>query len=144
MVTDYNDNDNDLDNTQIIRREPIPEANNTVYWDPDAKLPDKSDAKYCVILTPYTQQGFEDLLEELGVEVEDVVSSSFAEPENDYVYPWSYGNTTEYIHVGEYYEVRQKRERVNIYLTTDGDTVAFTDKQIEETPEKPEDAGAVR
>ena len=144
LTTEYSSKSNDLDNKQVIKRVPIQEANNTVYWDPDCRLMDKSDAKYCTILTPYTQDGFEALLEDLGIDKAEVTGSSFAQPEESYVYPWSYGNSTEYIHVGEYYEVREKKESGHIYMLSNGDTVFYTKKQIEEMDEPPENTGSVK
>ena len=57
------------DNNQVISRRPIIEANNTVYWDPNAKLLDKSDAWYVSILTAYSEDGYKRLVKELTGEV---------------------------------------------------------------------------
>ena len=53
---------------QVIDRWPIYEANNCVYWDPGARLMDKSDADYCCVLTPYTEDGYKNLVKELRSE----------------------------------------------------------------------------
>lgn len=77
------------DERQVLRRYPIFEANNTVMWDPNAKLIDKSDAKYVSHLAPYSDDGYLDLVEELtGERPSEVDRSNFAFPEHSYVFPW--------------------------------------------------------
>lgn len=85
LCTEYKNNLEDDDRQKIIR-EPIYEANNRVFWDPDARLIDKSDAKFVAVLYPYTHDGYEKLCEELGCEY--TPPSSFAEPEHSYSFPW--------------------------------------------------------
>ena len=69
---------------QVIRRYPIPEANNTVFWDPNAKLTDKSDADYVSLIHQYSEDAFEKLAEDFDKEP---VLSSFGSPEHSYVSP---------------------------------------------------------
>ena len=77
------------DNKQVIKRYPINEANNNVFWDPNAKLADKSDADFVSCLIPYSTDGYKSLLEEYGEDSDGLdVPSSFAFPEHSYVFPW--------------------------------------------------------
>lgn len=88
---------------QVIRRKPLYEANNKVMWDPDAKLLDKSDANYVVILEPFSHEGYEALVEELtGEDDVEFVPSNFANPEISYSFPWI-GGDQEVIYVGKIY-----------------------------------------
>jgi hypothetical protein len=146
LITEYASESNNLDNTQVIKRVPIHEANNVVYWDPDSQFMDKSDAKFCTILTPYTKDGFEEMLDDLGISEDRrkaIETSSFAEPEESYVYPWSYGNSVTFMHVGEHYEIKESKEKIKIYLLPDGELTHYTEEQLEKMDQPPEDTGAI-
>jgi hypothetical protein len=73
---------------QVIRRRPIPEANNVVFWDPNAKEQDKSDADHVSVLFSYSEDGYKALHEELTGEKTDLTSRSFAHPDSSFVFPW--------------------------------------------------------
>lgn len=100
-------NDIEGDERQKPCRKPIYEANNTVFFDPNAKLIDKSDAKYCSVLTAYTEDGYKELKEDLGVDEYEDSCSSFAEPEVSYVFPWTSQNNL--IYVSEFYQRTRKK-----------------------------------
>lgn len=111
IITEYENTEmNDLTH-QVIKRVPIHEANNVVYFDTQAKRKDKSDAKWGCILTWYTDEGYADLIEEYGLDPEERKGSSFSTPSVSYVYPWTH---SERHYVGEYYEVEEKKKRVVI------------------------------
>jgi len=100
------------DHRQKVVRYPIYEANNTVFWDPNAKLMDKSDAKFCSVLTSYTPDAYLDLVEELtGERPDQVRANSFAEPETSYTFPWVYGEG-EQIYVVEFYHTEIKKVKI--------------------------------
>jgi len=81
------------DETQKICRQPIYEANNNVFWDPNAKLLDKSDASYVSILTAYSHEGYEEMYEEItGRKCENM--SNFATPQESYTFPWVGGKNS--------------------------------------------------
>ena len=96
----------DESRNQVIRRKPIYEANNNVFWDPDAKLLDKSDANYVCILEAFTHEGYEELVYKLTGRDEEFDPSSFAFPEESYTFPWI-GGDQQVVYVGKFY-VRQK------------------------------------
>jgi hypothetical protein len=114
LFSSYKTNRNG-DNKQVINRRPLFEANNQVFWDPNAKLCDKSDAEYVSCLVGYSENGYKQLVKELGGdEVSDVVSS-FAFPEHSYVFPWLTGNTDFYI-TRFYHRIKRK---VKCYIFAD-------------------------
>lgn len=87
--------------SQVIRRSPIHEANNVVYWDPNSKLMDKSDATYVCVLVSYTKEAYKVLSEELqGDKV--VAPVSFRAPQISYSFPWIQGDS-EHVWVASYY-----------------------------------------
>jgi hypothetical protein len=110
LFTEYVDSDDDMDNRQVIRREPIHEANNVVFFDPNAKRMDKSDAKYVTIISQLSKEGFEQLAEEYGFEPD--MAASFSQPSQSYVYPWN--NIAKQYTIGEYYERVKKTEKIVI------------------------------
>lgn len=58
---DDEDGQDDADEArpQRIRFEPIYDADQSVFWDPNAKLQDKSDARFCFVITPMTCAEYE-------------------------------------------------------------------------------------
>lgn len=119
------------DETQVIKREYIPEANNTVFWDPNARKLDKSDANSVHILKAYSRYGYKKLVEELtGEEDVEIVPSNFAQPETSYVFPWLEGDSKIYVCT------TYKRKRVDdVVLTmTDpfGETMRLRKSDLED------------
>ncbi len=119
------------DETQVIKREYIPEANNTVFWDPNARKLDKSDANSVHILKAYSQYGYKKLVEELtGEEDVEIIPSNFAQPETSYVFPWVEGDSKIYVCT------TYKRKRVDdVVLTmTDpfGETMRLRKSDLED------------
>jgi len=112
LKTEYRSNQED-DDRQRICRVPIYEANNRVFWDPNAKLMDKSDARYVAVLEPFTSDGYEQLCEDLGVECEH--PSSFSEPEQSYVFPWL-GSSDE---INVVYFYHRELKKVKYYTFSD-------------------------
>jgi hypothetical protein len=97
---------------QIICRKPIYEANNTVFWDPNSKLIDKSDAKYCSHLVAYTDDGYKNLVKELtGEEIDTIDPESFKNPEQSYTFPWITGNN-HVIYVVNFYHIEEIKDKI--------------------------------
>ena len=96
LFTDYESGITGQSDNQVIRRAPIHEACNTVFWDPNAKLMDKSDARYVSVLRPYSEDGYRELVAELtGEDEDDVQISNFSTPESSRVFPW-FGEADKY------------------------------------------------
>ena len=99
---------------QVIRREPIHEYNNVVFWDPQSKLMDKSDAKWVIRLTRYSREGYMDLYEELTGESHADKGNAkptpvnFKFPQYSFAFPWMAGNYEWFFIVTTYY--REKIE----------------------------------
>jgi hypothetical protein len=97
---------------QVIRRKPVYEANNTVFWDPNAKLLDKSDADYVSILTAYSEDGYKKLVNELtGEELEHVNANSFKQPEQSYTFPWI-GGESKKIYVTKFFHRKKVKRKI--------------------------------
>jgi len=128
LFTEYVDTDDDLDNRQVIRREPIHEANNVVFFDPAAKRMDKSDARYVTIIVQLAKEAFEELAEEYGFDPD--MSSGFSNPSQSYVYPWNY--VGKQYTIGEHYERVKKTEKIVIMEHPSLGAKAFKRKEIKD------------
>ena len=128
LVNEYKSN-NIGEQEQIIVRNPIYEACNTVFWDPNAKRLDKSDADYVSILTPYSPDAYRQLVEELTGEDPGILTGNdFSSPNQSYVYPWW---SSEVIYVTRFYH--RKKVKVKSYTFKDlfGNEVVYSDEQVE-------------
>lgn len=111
LYTDYESN-RAGHSQQVIKRRPVYEANNNCFWDPNAKLLDKSDSGYCSILWAYSEDGYYDLVEELtGDRPPAGALSSFSEPEESYTFPWLGGENRQ-VYVVEFYYKEVVKDRV--------------------------------
>ena len=131
LRNEYQSNRNG-DVKQVIRRHPIYEANNCVYFDPNAKLLDKSDAEYVSVLTSYTEDAYLDLVEELtGERPEKVEADSFKDPEQSYVFPWALGSDRK-VWVTEFYH--RKKVSIELYtlLNPLGEEVVVDENELQE------------
>ncbi len=120
------------DRRQIIRRRPMYESVNTVFWDPNARMLDKSDADYVSCLRAFSSDGYKKLVKDLtGEELHGNYMGSFRAPEQSYVFPWL-GGQGEKIYVTEFYH-RVKAEEM-IYTMADpfGQTLELREFEIEE------------
>jgi len=131
LYTDYKSN-RAGDEHQVIRRRPIHEANNTVFFDPDDKSMDKSEGKYAAILTPYTREGYRKLVEELtGKDPGEFDGSSFKQPEHSYVFPWLEASN-EAIYVVTFYYREQVKDVVYTAIDPMGQPIKLLGSEIEE------------
>jgi len=140
MYTEYETTKAGLDR-QVIKRLPIREANNTVFYDPNSYLLDRSDAHYVSVLSAYSEDGYDELVEELtGEEKDDAKGEdakkfnpvSFGEPEQSYVFPWTSGGTDKKIYVTEfYYKEKIKDKLVTLTNPLGEDTTIYESQLVE-------------
>jgi hypothetical protein len=114
LTHDYDyraETDLDDDTPQRILFEPISDADNSVFFDPDSRKLDKSDAKWCVVLNPISWDTY--TTEYLGDEVElSERPSSFKMVRSLKQFDWF---TNDSVYIGEYYEVEQKVEKYSVW-----------------------------
>ena len=83
---------------QVVKRKPIHESAATLFWDPNAKMLDKSDAGWCSLIVPYSYEGYKEEVKRLtGKEIDEISVSSFATPDTSYTFPWIIQNELVYI-----------------------------------------------
>lgn len=116
--------DKDSDEQRVNPGLIIVDADQCVFFDPDSKLYDKSDAKYAFVLTGTSPEAF---AEEYG---EDKHSSwPDGVERQDYAYDWFRPDT---IIVAEYYRVEETTERVLIFtLEATGEEQRHWQKEID-------------
>lgn len=120
LRTCYEDEEDDENEKQRIRFEPIFDADNCVFFDLNAKKQDKSDARYCYVLTGYTREAY---IEEFGDD-----PSSWPKDITQRYFDWY---TPDLIFVAEYYKVVMQKETVHVYQGLDGQEVRHTDAEFE-------------
>lgn len=123
----YEDEENDEDDRQRIRIEPIYDADSTVFFDLDAKRQDKADAKTCFVLSGMTYDSY--------IETWNDDPASWPHLINQSRFDWT---TPDIVYIAEYYRVEEVGETVRIFETLDGSEERYTvrdfkeDEQLEE------------
>ena len=128
LRTVYEDEENDEDDRQRIRFEPIFDADSSVFFDLNAKRQDKSDAKYCFVVTSMTQQAYKDTWGDDPASWPKII--------HQYEFDWC---TPDVVYVAEYFKVEEKTETIRIFQTITGEEERYTqedfakDEMLEET-----------
>jgi hypothetical protein len=128
LRTVYEDEENDEDDRQRIRIEPIFDADSSVFFDLGAKRQDKSDAKYCFLVTSMTRQAYKDTWGDDPTDWPKII--------HQYEFDWC---TPDVVFVAEYFKVEEKTETIRIFQAIDGTEERYTqfdfanDETLEET-----------
>lgn len=126
---------------QVIKRRPIYEANNCVLFDPNAKLLDKSDAEYAVVLASYTPDGYRRLVEDLtGEDPGEVSASDFSTPQESYSFPWLSGKG-EHIYIANFYHRKKVKDKILTLENPYGQTLKVREKSLVDVMDELIDAG---
>ena len=140
LYTEYESNRIGNEN-QVIRRRPLYEANNNVFWDPNAKLLDKSDANYVSILTAYSHDGYKELVKELtGEEITSDIMDSFKNPEESYSFPWAAGQN-KHIYVSTFYHREKVKDKIHTVIDLFGQPMLVRDSDMTEVMDELIDTG---
>ena len=128
LRTVYEDEEDPEDDRQRIRIEPIFDADSSVFFDLGAKRQDKSDAKFCFVVTSMTRQAYEDTYGDDPASWPKII--------HQYEFDWA---TPDVVYVAEYYKVEEKTETIRIFAAIDGTEERYTqadfanDETLEET-----------
>ncbi len=122
--TCYEDEEDDENEHQRIRIEPIFDADSSVFFDLGAKRQDKADAKHCFVLYSMTRSAYE-------AEWDDD-PASWPKEIHQYEFDWQ---TPDVVFVAEYYVVEEVRETVYIWQAIDGTEERYTDSDFENDDE---------
>lgn len=128
LRTAYEDEEDDENEKQRIRIEPIYDADSSVFFDLDAKRQDKADAKFAFVITSMTRDAYQ-------AEWNDD-PSSWPKEIHQYEFDWL---TPDVVFVAEYYRLEEVKETVRIFETIDGEEERYSqadfdaDENLEET-----------
>jgi len=128
LRTAYEDEEDDENEKQRIRIEPIYDADSSVFFDLDAKRQDKADAKFAFVITSMTRDAYE-------AEWNDD-PSNWPKQIHQYEFDWL---TPDVVFVAEYYRIEEVKETVRIFETIDGEEDRYSqadfeaDESLEET-----------
>jgi Phage P22-like portal protein len=106
---------------QRIRIEPIFDADTSVYFDLDAKRQDKSDARYCFVISSMTP-------EEYKAQFEDNPSSWPKQIYETY-FDWC---SPDVVYIAEYYRVEERTETLRVFRLLDGSEQTYTRADFDE------------
>lgn len=120
VAEDEGDPDNDR---QVIRIEPIFDADICVYFDLNARLQDKSDAKSCYVLTAMDSEAFKQEYDE--------DPNSWPKPEDDYDYTFNWCNA-DLVYVAEFYQVEEKSQTIVIFEDDTGEEKRHGESDLDE------------
>lgn len=159
LYTRYASNRAGIDH-QVICRRPVYEANNNLFWDPNAKRLDKSDANHVSWLQAYSPDGYKDLCRELCDDDDDDDDdekesrasrkkrereesrrpSSFAEPEQSYVFPWM-GSGNDLVYIVTFYHRRKIKDKVITFNDPMGIPLTLRESDLSEVMDELIDDG---
>lgn len=128
LRTVYEDEEDPEDERQRIRIEPIFDADSSVFFDLGAKRQDKSDAKFCFVVTSMTRQAYKETWGDDPTDWPKII--------HQYEFDWC---TPDVVYVAEYYKVEEKTETIRIFQTITGEEERYTktdfdnDETLEET-----------
>lgn len=128
LRTVYEDEEDSENERQRIRIEPIFDADSSVFFDLGAKRQDKSDAKFCFVVTSMTRQAYKDTWGDDPTDWPKII--------HQYEFDWC---TPDVVYVAEYYKVEEKTETIRIFQTITGEEERYTktdfdnDETLEET-----------
>jgi hypothetical protein len=117
----YEDEYDDDNDWQRIGFEPITDADTCVFFDPNAKRQDKSDAQYCFVLTGMSKAAYEN---EFGE-----AYGGFDKTITDIEFDWC---TADLIYVAEYYRIEETTEQVHRYRTVSGNFETYPESKLTE------------
>lgn len=130
LTNEYEDEYDEDNDYQRIRFKPIFDADNCVFFDLDAKRRDKSDAKYCYVLSGMTKDAYTEEWGETNFSTwpHNVFSNYF-----DWV-------TVDLVYIAEYYVVEEISKTVYTFTSLDGQTRKIDEDEFEEDePEEGEE-----
>ena len=117
----YENEEDDEDERQRIRIEPIFDADSSVFFDLNAKRQDKADARECWVLTAMTRDAYKD---EWGDD-----PASWPKQIHQRMFDWL---TPDVVYVAEYYKVEDKKETIHIFQGLAGDERRHTTEELED------------
>ena len=106
---------------QRIRIEPIFDADTSVFFDLDAKRQDKSDARYCFVVSSMTPEEYEEQFEDQPASWPKQIYESY--------FDWS---SPDVVYVAEYYRIEERAETLRVFRLLDNSEQSYTRAEFDE------------
>jgi Phage P22-like portal protein len=119
LITEYENEEDEDDTQQRIRFEPIFDADSCVFFDTNSKRQDKSDAKYCFVLTSMSHDAFEEEWHESPTDWNKTIS------QNEFDW-WG----EEHVFVAEYYVKEVTKKTIHFFKPPVGEEEKFDSDQL--------------
>lgn len=126
LCAEYYDDEDDEDERQKIKIQPIFDADISVYFDTDAKKQDKSDARYCFVISTMSLEAYK---QEYKDDPASWPSSIF---NNTLGFARDYWITKDIVRIAEYYVLEKKTETIRVFRGLLDDEVSYSDDDFEE------------
>ncbi len=132
LRTVYEDEEDEDNEKQRIRIEPIFDADSSVFFDLNAKRQDKADARFAFVVTSMTRASYK---EEWGDDPTD-----WPKIIHQYEFDWC---TPDVVYVAEYYKVEDVTETVRIFRAIDGTEERYRQADFDADPSLEETLAAI-
>lgn len=106
---------------QRITFEPVNDADVSLFWDPNAKKQDKSDAKWAHLIFAMSREAYED---EYGDD-----PTSWPRPESNDDFDWA---TDDFVYLSEYYVCEIGTENIRMFESLTGEIEYYKDWEFDE------------
>lgn len=125
LRTVYENEEDEDDERQRIKIEPIFDADSSVFFDLNAKKQDKSDAKKCFVLSSIPIEQYEEEYEDDPATWPKYISMS--------AFDWY---TPDVVYIAEYYVIEEESEVIKIFQGLDGSEERYSQEDLEEDTDK--------
>lgn len=125
LRTEYEDEEDDENDKQRIRIEPIFDADSSVFFDLDAKRQDKADAKMCFVVSAMTKEAY--------INQWNDDPSSWPKEIHQSEFDWL---TPDVVYIAEYYRVEERSETIRIFRNLDGSEERYNEADLDEETEQ--------
>jgi hypothetical protein len=128
LRTAYEDEEDEENDRQRIRFEPIFDADSSVFFDLNSKRQDKSDAMFCFVVTSMTRDSYKETYNDDPTDWPKII--------HQYEFDWA---TPDVVFVAEYFKVEEVAETIRIFRSIDGTEEKYrqedfkNDETLEET-----------
>ena len=106
---------------QRIRIEPIFDADTSVFFDLDAKRQDKSDARYCFVVSSMTPEEYEEQFEDQPASWPKQIYETY--------FDWC---SPDVVYVAEYYRIEERAETLRVFRLLDNSEQSYTRAEFDE------------
>ena len=106
---------------QRIRIEPIFDADTSVFFDLDAKRQDKSDARYCFVVSSMTPEEYEEQFNDQPASWPKQIYETY--------FDWS---SPDVVYVAEYYRIEERAETLRVFRLLDNSEQSYTRAEFDE------------